>query len=108
MRSFFYDIITVFLHLLPIQKNKIFFLGYYGAQYGCNPKYLSDYIVENCKDWDVVWGFTMPENHNIAGVRKVKYLSVRYFYELYTSKVFVTNYRMPEYYRKRNSFCNYF
>lgn len=101
MKSFIYHLLTGIFRLFSIRKNKIFFLSYYGSQYGCNPKYLSEYIVENCKDWDVVWGFTMPNKHNIEGVRKVKYLSLRYFYELYTSQVFVTNYRMPEYYRKR-------
>lgn len=101
MSNIVYCIIRYLVCLMPINRKKIFFLSYYGAQYGCNPKYLSEFIVENCKDWDVVWGFTMPEKHHIVGVRKVKYLSLRYFYELYTSQVFVTNYRMTEHYKKR-------
>ena len=32
------------LCLLPIKKNKIIFWGYYGAQYGCSPKYISEYL----------------------------------------------------------------
>ncbi|MBQ9664916.1 MAG: CDP-glycerol glycerophosphotransferase family protein [Bacteroidaceae bacterium] len=85
----------------PIKKNKILFIGYYGSQYGCSPKYLSEHIVKTRPDWDVVWAFTRPEIYNIRGVRKVKYWSLHYFYELYTSRVVVTNYRMTEDYRKR-------
>lgn len=88
--------------ILPIKRRKIFFLGYYGSQYGCNPKYLSEYIVRNHPDWDVVWGFTQPKKYEIAGIRKVRYLSLRFFYELCTSSVFVTNYRMPKFYRRRS------
>ena len=87
--------------LLPIQKKKFFFLSYYGSQYGCNPKYLSEYLTKNCQGWAVVWGFTQPEKYEIDGIRKVRYLSWRYFYELCTSQVLITNYRMTKNYRKR-------
>lgn len=30
---------------------------------------------------------------------KVKYFSIRYFYELSTSKVIITNYRLPQYFK---------
>ena len=96
-----YSLLAYIFNYLPMKKSKIFFLGYYGCQYGCNPKYLSEYIVRNHPEWDVVWGFTQPEKYEIVGVRKVRYLSLRFFYELCTSGVFVTNYRMPKFYRRR-------
>lgn len=101
MKDVIYHIFYALFSVLPLKKRKIFFLSYYGCQYGCNPKYLSEYVTYNCKDWDVVWGFTEPKKYKISGIRKVRYLSIRYFYELYTSQVFVTNYRMTEHYRKR-------
>lgn len=101
MKSYIYNILTFVFNLFPIQKHKVFFLSYYGSQYGCNPKYLSIYMTKHCTDWDVVWGFTEPNKYHIIGVRKVKYLSLRYFYEVCTSQVFVTNYRMTSHYRKR-------
>ena len=100
MGNFSYKLLNTIFSFFPIKKRKIFFLSYYGSQYGCNPKYLSEYVVKNCKDWDVVWGFTEPEKHIIPEVRKVKYLSLQYFYEICTSQVFVTNYRMTEHYHK--------
>lgn len=69
--------------------------------YGCNPKYLSEYIINNRNDWKVVWAFLSPANHDVKGIIKVRYLSLKYFYHLYTSKVFVTNYRMPSSFKKR-------
>ena len=86
---------------LPLSRNKILFVSYYGSQYGCSPKYLSEYIVRQHPEWKVVWAFVQPGRHAVAGVRKVKYLSLRYFYELGTSRVFVTNYRTTSLYRKR-------
>jgi len=101
MSEWMYRFLQTLFSLLPIQKKKIFFLSYYGSQYGCNPKYLSEYIVNNHKDWQVVWGFVHPDKYHIAGIRKLRYLSWRFFYELCTSQVFVTNYRMPLFYKKR-------
>lgn len=94
-------IIHLFNFLFPIHKKKILFISYYGNQYGCNPKYLSQYIVQQNKSWDIVWAFTQPKKYNIKGVRKVRYMSLTYFYELCTCKVLVTNYRMTSLFRKR-------
>ena len=101
MRSIYYIVLRFIMGLFPIQHRKIFFMSYYGSQYGCNPKYLSKYVVENYPEWTVVWGFTEPNKYNVPHVRKVRYLSLAYFYEIYTSQVFVTNFRMTEHYRKR-------
>lgn len=101
IKEIIYQFLIVFFSKFPIKKKQIFFLSYYGSQYGCNPKYLSEYMAKKCKDWTIVWGFVDPSIHQVPGIKKVKYLSLRYFYELCTSRVFVTNYRMTEHYRKR-------
>ncbi|MDT8861097.1 CDP-glycerol glycerophosphotransferase family protein [Alkalihalobacillus sp. MEB130] len=88
----------------PIKKNKIFFFSYYGSQYGCNPKYITEFILKNneAKKYDLVWAFNnpdlIPEKH---GIRKVKVMTVRYFYELCTSKGIITNFRTTELFIKR-------
>ena len=86
-----------------MRRKKILFMSYYGSQYGCSPKYLSQYMVASCLGWDIVWVFTNPEKYEIDGVRKVRYLSLRYFYELCTAQVIVTNYRMTKLFRKRKN-----
>ena len=94
-------ILSFCFRFLPVGRRKILFLSYYGNMYGCNPKYISDYIVSNHPEWNVVWAFTEPGKYYGMPFRTVRYMSFRFFYELCTSRVFVTNFRMPEFYRRR-------
>lgn len=102
MKELINKIIYFVFRLLPIKRNKILFIGYYGSQYGCSPKYLSQYFSENDKDLKLIWAFTQPQKYNIENITAIRYYSLRYFYELATSKVIITNYRLPEYFKKRN------
>lgn len=102
MKEFIYLWVIRFLNVLfPVKTNKVLFISYYGNQYGCNPKYLSQYMVQQDKHWDVVWALVHPDKYKISGIRKVRYMSLPYFYELCTSKVIVSNYRMTSLFRKR-------
>lgn len=88
----------------PIKNNKIFLFSYYGSQYGCNPKYISEYLVKHDSkgQFDLIWAFNDLENkQHITGIRKVKTMSLRYFYELCTCKVIITNYRTTDLFIKR-------
>lgn len=89
---------------LPIQKNKVLLFSYYGSQYGCNPKYISEYMNTHYPTgkFDIVWAFNnLINDRQLDDVRIVKTLSLRYFYELCTAKVIVTNYRMTDLFVKR-------
>ena len=99
-------IIIHICNLLPIKKNKIFILSYYGSQYGCSPKYISEYLVENYPrhKFDIVWAFNdVNSKKNIDGIRTVKTMSLKYFYELCTSKVVITNFRTTDLFIKRKN-----
>lgn len=88
----------------PIKKNKIFLFSYYGSQYGCNPKYITEFTLKKYpKDkFDIVWAFNdINSKQNITGFRRVKTMSLRYFYELCTSKVIITNFRTTDLFIKR-------
>ncbi|ETI67558.1 CDP-glycerol glycerophosphotransferase family protein [Neobacillus vireti] len=97
--------IIYLFNCLPIKNNKIFCFSYYGTQYGCNPKYITEYILKNYpKDrFDVVWAFNDTNKPHLTGIRKVKTMSLRYFYEICTSKVIITNFRTTELFVKRKS-----
>ena len=104
------QLLKLIIHLfnyLPIQKNKIFLFSYYGSQYGGNPKYITEYILNHNdqKDkFDLVWAFDDPLlRKNIAGIRIVKTMSLRYFYELCTSKIVITNFRTTDLFIKRKN-----
>jgi CDP-glycerol glycerophosphotransferase len=97
-------VIIYLFNFFPIKKNKIFLFSYYGSQYGCNPKYITEYILKTYpKDYfDLVWAFNDPDSKvDIEGIRKVKTMSIRYFYELCTSKVIITNFRTTDLFMKR-------
>ncbi|MFT4412581.1 CDP-glycerol glycerophosphotransferase family protein [Fredinandcohnia humi] len=97
-------LIIIIFNCFPIKNNKIIFFSYYGSQYGCNPKYISEFILRNCppETFELVWAFTDVKSKNhIEGVRKVKIMSLKYFYELCTSKVVITNFRMSDLFIKR-------
>jgi CDP-glycerol glycerophosphotransferase len=96
--------IIYFFNCFPIKKNKIFLFSYYGSQYGCNPKYITEYILQNYPkgQFDLVWAFNdIKSKEYLIGFRKVKTMSIKYFYELCTSKVIITNFRTTDFFIKR-------
>jgi CDP-glycerol glycerophosphotransferase len=98
--------IIYLFNCFPIKKNKIFLFSYYGSQYGCNPKYITEYICENYQKgkFDVVWAFNnLQDKGHLNGFRKVKTMSLRYFYELSTSKIIITNFRTTDLFVKRKN-----
>lgn len=101
MKNWVYQmLIKIFSFCCPIKKKKILLFSYYGNQYGCSPKYMSEYLANNT-DYDLVWAFTQPQKYSLAGVRNVRYYSLQFFYELCTAHVIITNYRMIELFQKR-------
>ncbi|MEH7106942.1 CDP-glycerol glycerophosphotransferase family protein, partial [Bacillus sp. JJ1764] len=95
-----------FFNCLPIKKNKIFLFSYYGSQYGCSPKYITEYILNHYPKgkFDIVWAFNNPnDKKHLTDFRKVKTMSIKYFYELCTSKVVITNFRTTDLYVKRKN-----
>src|SRR5690625_1671397 len=105
IKRLIYLMIVYMCNLLPIKHNKIIFFSYYGSQYGCNPKYISNYIVENySNEFDIVWSFNHPNTSNESSFfRQVRTMSLRYFYELCTAKVIITNYRTTDLFVKRKN-----
>lgn len=99
LRKFIYFLFS----LLPLKKKKVIMWGYYGLQYGCSPKYLSNYILDSGTEFKVVWGvLDMSYNLN-PKIKKVKFGSIRFIYELCTSKFIVTNYRLGIDVKKRQN-----
>lgn len=103
IKKYIFLVLIHFFNLLPIKNNKIFFFSYYGSGYGCNPKYITEYILERYpKDqYDVVWAFNDLKSKTHLNFRKVRTMSLKYFYELCTSKVVITNFRTTDLFVKR-------
>lgn len=99
-------LLVYIFHLFPIKKNKVFLYSYYGSQYGCNPKYITEYILQQTPKgkYDLVWALNDLKNSDIRhGIRKVKTMSIRYFYEMCTAKVIITNFRTTDFFIKRKN-----
>lgn len=96
------SIIYLIFRIFSIQKNKILFFSYYGEQYGCNPKYISEYISSKSDFWKCIWAFTKPNKHQTRNIKKCKYNSIRFYIILSRCKIIITNYRMPINFKKRS------
>lgn len=82
------------LYVFPVDKKKIFFSSYEGAQYSCNPRYLYEYFRaktgNNLKYVYEYNGAKLPGELQ-QGVLVVRHNTFRYFREVMTAGVLVTN-----------------
>ena len=77
----------------PIKDNKLFFQSNYGQGYMCNGKYISEELIRQNQDVDIVWAVKNMETEVPCQVRKVKIESPEYYYEMATSRIWVDNCR---------------
>lgn len=105
MRELIIKFLISIFKIFPVNRRKIIFQSYYGTNYGCNPKYLSEHIQKNHSDkFRIIWSFIDPKNHqNLTGVSIVKHNSLKYYFHLSTAGSIIHNYRMPEDFKKRPS-----
>ncbi|MDR7073366.1 CDP-glycerol glycerophosphotransferase family protein [Fictibacillus barbaricus] len=106
IKKYTYLLLIYLFNMFPIKKNKIFLFSYYGSQFGGSPKYITEFILGNYPSdkYDLVWAFNKPESkQNIIGVRKVRTMSLKYFYEICTSKIIITNFRTTDLFVKRKN-----
>lgn len=78
------------LWILPINNKKVVICNYYGKGYGDNGKYLVEEMLSQNIKYDIVWLLDkeLLSNPNLpAGVRAVRYGSIKGLYELATARV---------------------
>lgn len=91
-------------YIFPVKRNRIIFSAYEGASFGCNPKYIFQFLYDNSPNkYEYVWCLNhkknMPEKYK--NVVLVCFLSIRHIYFLMTSKVIVTNVGIEPFLPKR-------
>ena len=114
LQTFIAPRLRSFLKLLPIghfHKKRIVFFSYFGAQYSCNPKYISEYMQERHPDFEIIWAFKSPQNFSYLhdkGIKTVKYLHPYFLHVCLTSKFIVTNSEIPAWFpiMKRQVYIN--
>lgn len=82
-----------------VQKGRVMFWAYTFKQYSCNPRYLSEYLIENDTEFEIYWVFR--KKVDISGIDKrvkcVRYLSLKYFLLVNTAEFLITNARTDPY-----------
>ena len=87
--------------IIRYKKNKILVVNFNGRSYGDSPKYIIDKLKD--KNVKIIWSVSKKYNDIPSNIKQVKYQSIRWIYELVTSKVWINNCRFPSYVRKRKN-----
>ena len=80
---------------LNIVPGRVMCWAYNFKQYGCNPRYLTDYILENNKNFEIYWVFRkgIDTSQVDKRIKIVRFKSWEYLKLLATAEFFVTNSR---------------
>ena len=82
-----------------VHKGRMMCWAYTFKQYSCNPRYLTEHLLENNTEFEIFWVFR--GNVDTSGVDKrikcVRYKSLRYFLLVNTAEFFITNARTDPY-----------
>lgn len=106
IKNLFYELFDSILILLPIRKHKIVISSYYGKGYGDNGKYITEEIIKQGFNYDIVWLLKQDLINRVrfpSQVRCVKYGGLRSRYELATARVWIDNCRKMYGPSKRNN-----
>ena len=85
-------VLSIF-NLFPIRKNRVMFYSFNGKQYSCNPRCISDALL-NDDDLEIYWAFKDPDKFSGSlpeKIRTVRFRSLRYYFLAKTSRVIVCN-----------------
>ena len=78
--------------ILKVKNNRILFTSFNGKQYSCNPKYITEYLLEKNHDkYEVIWVLNNEADKLLKKIKVVKYMSFKYIYYYFTSKIIITN-----------------
>lgn len=86
-----------------IKNNKIVCMNFgNGKGYGDSPKYIVNELLKNNNEYDIVWSVKNIEDKNFPeGIRTVKIYSLKWFYEMGTAKIWISNTRQELFVQKR-------
>lgn len=88
------NIIRQFLKIfwiIPVNPLKLCFQSFRGLQPTCNPLYIYKYLNEIHPEYKYIWLVKEIPEEKLQNVKYVKSKTFRWFYEILTSKVIITN-----------------
>lgn len=110
MKSILKSLLNKFLrifYIFPINKNKIVFRSSQGEKYNCNPKYITEYLLEHNPDkFRIVWIFNNPSDYQYLKKKNIticKSGSISSLFHLSTAKFIIDNHGIQSYLPVRDS-----
>lgn len=98
--KFFGNIPSFFIRLfLPIRKGTVMCWSYDFKQFSCNPRYMTDYILENNPEFKVYWVFkkNISTSNVDSRVKCIRFHSWEYYIVANTAEFLITNCRTDPY-----------
>lgn len=89
--------------MFPIKRNKICFSNMNGKGYADNPKYVAEQIIHENRDIEMVWVLSDGTEPMADGIRGIKLYSLGGFLAFATSKIWVSNARLPLFLNKKKN-----
>ena len=83
----------------PVKKGHVVCWSYDFKQYSCNPKALTEYLLDNYPEYEITWVFRKGVNaKNIDNrIKCVRFRSIEYFRAINTAEFLITNCRTHPY-----------
>lgn len=96
--------------IFPVRKNRIMFNSFNGRDITCNPKYIYNELKrEYGEKYEYVWCIGQPQKRKkyeeMLGIKTVAPKTIKYFYYILTSKVYISNGIAPSYVPFRKKQC---
>ena len=84
---------------IPIKKKQVLFWADSFYHYGCNPKYISEYLANNDNKYSLIWAFKKGvDASNVKDARVVRYGTIEYLFAINSSEFIITNQRISSAY----------
>ncbi len=91
----------IFCWIFPIKNNRIIFQNFKGKGYSDSPKYIAEKLRQT-KSYDLYWITKGKQDKTLpTDIKSVKIYSLKYFYILATSKIWISNVRFELFCAKR-------
>ncbi len=88
--------------IFPIKKNRILFENFTGKGYGDSPKYIAEHLLKSNDKYELFWVFRKGTKIKLPkGIFPIKLYSIKFFYIMATSKIWISNSRLDQYVVKR-------
>lgn len=87
-------IISNAMNIVPIKEDRLLFYSYNGKSYSCNPRVITEYLIEHKENCEIIWAFKDVKKNKQELPKEiiaVRYRSPKYYYYFKTSKIIISN-----------------